>query len=253
MSKREASQFIQDGHSIFIKDLEALGYIPEGVVNWVALMGWSYDDRTEYFTLQDLVDKFNLEHLNPSPAAINFTKLDYFNGLHIRQLTRENLTQRLVPYLTNAGFQVDEDTLFRAIPIIRERLVTLDDVVPVAGFLFKEDVIPDPNDLLVDNLSPAESVKVAREVCKVIEALPEITKDIAEPAVRNLVDELGLKVGQVFRIISIAVTGQKVSPPLFETMEIVGKVKVLNRLQNAIKLLEQSELKKSSIHQTGRQ
>lgn len=248
MSKREASQLIQDGHSIFIKDLEALGYIPEGVVNWVALMGWSYDDRTEYFTLQDLVDKFNLEHLNPSPAAINFTKLDYFNGLHIRQLTRENLTQRLVPYLTNAGFQVNEDTLFRAIPIIRERLVTLDDVVPVAGFLFKEDVIPDPNDLLVDNLSPTESVKVAREVYKVIESLPEITKDIAEPAVRNLVDELGLKVGQVFRIISIAVTGQKVSPPLFETMEIVGKAKVLNRLQNAIKLLEQSELKKSSMH-----
>ncbi len=79
MSKREAADLTNDGYSIFIKDLEKLGYLPEAVINWVALMGWSYDDHTEFFSMPDLVEKFSLEKLNPSPAAINFSKLDHFN------------------------------------------------------------------------------------------------------------------------------------------------------------------------------
>jgi glutamyl-tRNA synthetase len=238
MSKRDASQLIKDGHSIFIKDLETLGYIPEGVVNWVALMGWSYDDRTELFSMRDLIDKFNLAHLNPSPAAINFTKLDYFNGLHIRNLTREDLAHRLAPYVAIAGYQFDEDRLYRAIPIIRERLVTLDDVIPVAGFFFKDVVTANPNDLIGDDLTPAESVKVARKAYEILVSLPQINKDLAEPPMRNLVEELALTAGQVFGILRVAVTGQKVSPPLFESMEIIGKDKVLERIQSAIDALE---------------
>ncbi len=238
MSKREASHLIKDGHSIFINDLEALGYIPEGVVNWVALMGWSYDDRTEFFTMKDLVEKFNLAHLNPSPAAINFTKLDYFNGLHIRNLSREDLAHRLAPYITNAGYQLDKDKLYRAIPIIRERLVTLDDVIPVAGFFFKDDVTPNPHDLIGDDLTPTESAKVVQKAYQILVSLPEINKELAELPLRNLVDELNLKAGQVFGILRVAVTGQKASPPLFESMEIIGKDKVLERIQSAIDMLE---------------
>ena len=91
MSKREATELIKDGHSIFIKDFQDLGYLPEAVVNWIALMGWSYDDRLEFFTLEDLIEKFSLEKLNPSPAAINFSKLDHFNKLHIKNLSEEDL------------------------------------------------------------------------------------------------------------------------------------------------------------------
>jgi glutamyl-tRNA synthetase len=87
MSKREDAEAINEGHSIFVKDFKDLGYTPEGVINWIALMGWSYDDKTEFFTMKDLIEKFSLEKLNPSPAAINFSKLDYFNGLHIRNLS----------------------------------------------------------------------------------------------------------------------------------------------------------------------
>ena len=238
MSKRDTSQVIQDGYSIFIKDLEGLGYLPEGVVNWMALMGWSYDDHTEFFTMQDLVEKFNLEHLNPSPAAINFTKLDHFNGLHIRHLSREDCAHRLAPFITNAGYQIDLDKLYHAVPIIQERLVTLDDVIPVAGFLFKEDVKPNPQDLVGDKLTPAGSAKIAREAYQILSALPEIKKELAEPSLRKLVEESGLKAGQVFGIIRVAVTGQKVSPPLFESMEIIGKDKVLERVQSAAEMLE---------------
>jgi len=241
MSKREASQLIVDGHSIFINDLKALGYIPEGVINWVALMGWGYDDRTEFFTMKDLVEKFNLTHLNPSPAAINFTKLDYFNGLHIRNLSREDLVYRLAPYIIKVGYRLDEDILYRAIPIIRERLVTLDDVIRIAGFLFKEEVTPNPAELVGDKLTPAESAKIAKDALNILSSLPEISKEVAEPPLRKLVVESGMKAGQVFGIIRVAVTGQKDSPPLFESMEIIGKNKVLERIQSAVDILEKMQ------------
>jgi glutamyl-tRNA synthetase len=238
MSKREASQLIQDGHSIFLKDLESLGYIPEAVINWVALMGWSYDDRTELFTLSDLVEKFNLAHLNPAPAAINFTKLDYFNGMHIRRLKRDDLAHRVIPYLENAGYPVDFEKLIHAIPVIQERLVTLDDVIPVAGFLFREEVKPVPDELIGNEMNATESANVARRAYQILDSLPNINKELAEPPLRNLVDELGLSPGQVFGILRVAVTGQKVSPPLFDCMEIIGKEKVLERIRHAIEDLE---------------
>lgn len=238
MSKREASQLVQDGHSIFLNDLEDLGYIPEGVVNWVALMGWSFDDKTEFFTLVDLIEKFNLQHLNPSPAAINFTKLDYFNGLHIRNLSRDDLAQRLAPYIVNAGYQLDENILYQTIPIIRERLVTLDDVIPVAGFFFKNTISPDPNRLVASGLSPTETADVARKIYQILAALPQMSKNLVEPPIRNYIAISGLKAGQVLGLLREAVTGQKDSPPLFESLEIIGKDKVLERIQNAIKILE---------------
>jgi glutamyl-tRNA synthetase len=86
MSKRDADEMMESGKSIFLGDMQELGYLPEAVVNWAVLMGWSYDDHTEFFTMEDLIDKFNIQKLNPSPAAINFSKLDHFNGLHIRNL-----------------------------------------------------------------------------------------------------------------------------------------------------------------------
>ena len=241
MSKRDVSQALMDGYSIFIKDLEGLGYIPEGVVNWIALMGWSYDDHTEFFTMKDLIEKFNLEHLNPSPAAINFTKFDYFNRVQILNLTRDDLAHRLEPYITSAGYQFDKDILYRAIPIIRERLVTLDDIIPVAGFLFKNDFTLNPQDLVGDKLTPIESAKIARETYQILSALPEINKEVAEPPMRELVERLGLKAGQVFGIVRVAVTGQKDSPPLFESMEIIGKDKVLERIQFAAEMLDKMQ------------
>jgi len=241
MSKRETSTLMQDGYSIFIKDLADLGYIPEGVVNWIALMGWSYDDKTEFFTMEDLIQKFNLDHLNPSPAAINFTKLDHFNGMHIRNLTRDDLVSRLSPYLVKAGYQVDNDVLNRSIPIIRERLVTLDDVVAVAGFFFKDEITPSPAELIGDRLTAHESADIARKSHQILAGLPRLTKDLAEPSMRQLVEDMTLSAGQVFGILRVAVTGQKVSPPLFESMEIIGKDKVLDRIKTAIELLEKMD------------
>ena len=241
MSKREVAQLMQDGYSIFIKDLEPLGYLPEAVVNWIALMGWSYDDHTEFFTIDDLVHKFSLDHLNPAPAAINFTKFDHFNGLHIRHLRVIDLAQRIKPYFQEAGYTVDDERLNKITPIIQERMATLDDAPVVAGFFFKEDVNPDPQELIGKKMSAAESAEAARRSLQVLGNLPELTTEVVESAMRSLVDELNLNAGQVFGILRVAITGQTVSPPLFESMAIIGKVKVLERIRNAIDILERMQ------------
>lgn len=238
MSKREAADLVKDGHSIFIKDLEGLGYIPEAVVNWISLMGWSLDDHTEFFTLSDLVDKFSLQKLNPSPAAINFTKLDYFNGLHIRNLAASDLGARLEPFFTKAGYDVDSSKLEKMIPIIRERLSTLDDAPEMAGFFFRETVEPKPEELVAKGLTAQESAAVTRQAYEVFAGLPDVLLQTTEPPMRDLVERLGLSAGQVFGILRVAVTGQKVSPPLFESIEIIGKEIVLSRMQNAIQILD---------------
>jgi len=237
MNKRDVADLGKEGHSIFIKDLDELGYIHEAVNNWIALMGWSYDDHTEVFSLQDLVEKFNLDKLNPAPAAINFTKLDYFNGLHIRALSQDDLAARLIPFFERAGLAVDKDRLTKIVPIIRERIAGLDEAPEMAGFFFRESVEPDPQDLVGKGMSAPQVVHVLREARQVLARLPELTAELSEPVMRGLLVSLRLTAGQVFGVLRVAVTGQKVSPPLFESMAIIGKEKVFARIDHAIELV----------------
>ncbi len=237
MSKREAAEALKDGYSIFITDMKELGYIPEGVLNWIVLMGWGVPED-DIMTLDEMIARFDINHLTPSPAAVNFAKLDHFNGAHIRRLPTEDLAARIKPYFLREGLAVDDDLLLRIVPLIRERLVTLDDCLPFAAWFFRETVTPKPEELVAKGLTAAQSAEVARRACVILEALPEITPALAEPPLRAYVEQSGLSAGQVFGILRVAVTGQTVSPPLFESMEIVGKEKVLARLRAAIETLE---------------
>lgn len=237
MSKRESAQMAKGGRSIFVKDLEALGYLPEAVVNWIVLMGWSYDDRTEFFTLPELVEIFNIERLNPAPASINFTKFDHFNGLHIRSLEVSNLADRIMPFLQAAGYNVERDKLLKIIPLLQKRIATLGEAPNMANFFF-EDVHPEPEKLVGQKMSPAESATATRKAYQILSGLPEINPETAEMPLRSLADELGLKVGQLFGILRVAVTGRTVSPPLLESMAIISKAKVMERIQNAIMALD---------------
>jgi glutamyl-tRNA synthetase len=238
MSKRESEQLLKDGYSIFLNDLQKLGYIPEAVVNWVALMGWSYDDHTEFLCMQDLIDKFSLERLNPSPAAINFTKFDHFNGLHIRHLTTNDLASRLKPFLERAGYPVEDHRLAKVAPIVQERIVTLEDAVSMAGFFFKDEIAPDPAELVGKDLSAAQSADALRAAYQLLVQVEEFTVEAIEQPMRLLVEELGLKPGQLFGILRVAITGQTVSPPLFESMVVIGREKILERVGTAIQILE---------------
>jgi glutamyl-tRNA synthetase len=237
MSKREVSEAMKDGHSIFVKDLKDLGFIPEGVNNWYALMGWGVAED-EVMTLDQMAERFTIDSLTPSPAAINFQKLDHFNGTHIRLLPTEELARRLKPYFLADGLAVEDDTLLKITPLIRERLVTLDDCLAFGAFFFKETVEPKREDLIAKDLDAAQSAAIARRAYALLEAQPDISHARSEAPMRAYVEETGLSPNQVFGIIRVAVTGQKVSPPLFESMEVIGREKVLERLKKAAEILE---------------
>lgn len=237
MSKREASAAIRDGYSIFVKDLQGLGYTPEGVLNWIGLMGWGVA-QDDLMSLEEMVSRFDVDRLTPSPAAINFAKLDHYNGAHIRRLPDEQLAARLKPFYLDAGYHVDDATLLAIVPLLRERLVTLDDCLAFGGFFFKDQVDPDPGELVAKGLDASQSAEIARKAYRILESLEEIIPVTAEPPLRELVEKLDLKPNQVFGILRVAITGQTVSPPLFESMQVIGREKVLERVGRAIELLE---------------
>jgi glutamyl-tRNA synthetase len=237
LSKRDSAAAMQDGHTVFVDDMKDLGYIPEGVANWIALMGWGVAEN-DVMTLEQMVQRFNIDNLTPSPAAVNFQKLDHFNGTHIRLLTTEDLAARIKPFLIGSGLEIPNETLLKVTPLIRERLVTLDDSIEFASFFFKDDVKPNPQDLIAKGLNATQSAEIAHRSYEILASLPDVSHQIAEPPMREYVEKSGYSAGQIFGIIRVAVTGQKVSPPLFESMEIIGREKVLERLQDAIRILE---------------
>lgn len=239
MSKRDTEQMRLTGESIFIKDLREMGYLPEGVINWIALMGWSYDDKTEFFTPEDLIEKFSIEKLNPKNAAIDFKKFDHFNGLHIRNLSIKELTQRSKPYFEAAGIDLSKRNLGDIIPLIQPRMVTLDEGPTWAAFFFEDQVKPNPEDLIVKGLTAASALEVAQKVLEILKSQDKFTHETIEMPLRGLAEGLELKVGQVFGILRIAVTGQQVSPPLIESMEIIGQEVCLARMEQAVKNLEE--------------
>jgi glutamyl-tRNA synthetase len=176
--------------------------------------------------------------LTPSPAAINFQKLDHFNATHIRLFTTEDLAARIKPYFIREGLNVNDEILLKIVPLLRERLVTLDDCLSFGSFFFKEDVSPNPDDLIAKGLDAKKSAEIAQRSYQILAGLPDISHEGCEPPLRAYIEESGLNANQVFGILRAAITGQKVSPPLFESMEIIGREKCLARIQNAIGILE---------------
>lgn len=236
MSKRETAAAMKDGYSIFIKDLPELGFTPEGSLNWMALMGWGVAED-DVMTIAQMIERFSVDSLTPSPAAINFQKLDHFNATHIRLFTTADLAARLKPYFTREGLNVNDEVLLKIIPLLRERLVTLDDCLAFGSFFFKESVTPNPEDLIAKGLDARQSAQIAQRAYQILVEQPDISHERCEPPLRAHVEESGLNANQVFGILRVAVTGQKVSPPLFESMEIIGKEKCLQRIKNAIEIL----------------
>jgi len=233
MSKRDTTQVMTEGHSIFIRDLKEMGYIPEGVLNWIALMGASFDEAEDVFTLEEMIKRFDIRHLNPSPAAINFEKADHFNGTHIRRLAVDDLAARLAPVFARAGFTADDAKLRRVAAVVQVRIVTLEDAVEMGGFFFRDTVAPNPKDLAGKGLTPAQSADALRAAREILAAKPAFDPAAAEEELRALAETLGYKPAVLFGIMRSAITGQAVSPPLFASMEIIGRETFLARMNAA--------------------
>jgi glutamyl-tRNA synthetase len=233
MSKRDSAQAMTEGHSIFIRDLKEMGYIPEGVLNWIALMGASFDEAEDVFSLEELVQRFDFKHLNPSPAAINFEKADHFNGTHIRRLPVDDLAARLKPVFAKAGYNPGDATLRKVAAVVQVRIITLDDAIDMGGFFFRESVSPSPKELVGKGLTPAQSAEALRAAREILAAKPGFDPAALEEELRALAEKLGYKPGVLFGMMRAAITGQPVSPPLFASMEIVGRETFLARLEKA--------------------
>jgi len=239
MSKRDSEALRESGKPIFLADFGKMGYLPEAVVNWAALIGWSYDDKTEIFSMDELIEKFSIEKLSPAPAVLNYSKLDHFNGVYIRELEVSDLAKRIKPFFEDAGFEVsDEVKLLKVAAVLQVRLAKLTDAPGMGGFFFLDEVHPEPESLIGKGMSVESSLEMAKRIEALLESFPDFGEATANQPLRDLATELGLKAGHVFGFLRNAMTAQKVSPPVFETMEIIGREKVLERIRKAITLLE---------------
>lgn len=220
-----------------VRDFRRQGYLPEAMVNYLARVGWSYDDKTEIFTREELIRYFDLSGINSSPARFSYERLDWINGYYIRQLDADDLAERLVPFLAEAGFTATAAQVRPIVPLIRERLKKLSDVVEWTDFFFKEQIECDPAMLLGKKMTAAESLVALRRVREVLVSLPDFRAETIEPPLRALADELGLKAGQLLGIVRVAVTGKEVAPPLFETLALLGQARTVARLDRAVEML----------------
>ncbi len=218
-----------------------MGYLPEAMVNYLALLGWAYDGSTEIMSKQELIERFSIEKINKTGAVFDITKLDWMNGYYIRQLTVEDLTSRLMPFLESAGLATENDRPYveRIVPLIRERLKKLAEAAEITAFFFAGTLEYDNRLLVAKGLTPEASLAALRVARERIAALPNWDSTTLEEAIRPLAEELGLKTGQLFGILRAASTGRTAAPPLFETMEVLGRERTMARLGEAERLLQQ--------------
>jgi glutamyl-tRNA synthetase len=211
--------------SYFIKG----GYLPEAVTNFLCNVGWNYgkkDERGEevqVFSKEEAAAVFDITRVTSSGTKFDVVKLQWLNGEYIRLMAPDALAERLRPPLEQGGYTVDMDLLRRITPLIQPRLKVLNDVIPVAGFFFAPEVHPAPEALVQKGMTPESTRQALIATLETLAALPDFAAATQEAALRALATTLGLKPGQLFGAIRTAISGQNVSPPLFESMEALGR------------------------------
>src|ERR671920_833513 len=208
-----------------VQDLRAAGYLPEAVRNYIALLGWGYDETTTFFTVGELMERFSLERVSKAPAVFDEQKLRWLNGRYVRELGVDELTKRLERYLGRDG------DLQPAVAISEEKMQTLADFWPLAGFIFDGPADdPKAREKWLGEDGPA-SLHAAREALAAVEpfGLPGI-----EQALRGVVESRGVKPKDVFQPVRVALAGTTVSPGIFETLEVLGRDEALRRIDGAL-------------------
>jgi glutamyl-tRNA synthetase len=236
LSKRHAG-FTEDGRQVLVlaHEFRDAGYVPEAVVNFLTNIGWNFGDDVEIFSVQEAIARFDLKDVHPNNSSYPIEKLDWLNGEYIRAMPVERLAVLLREPFERTGLEVNVETLLKVTPLVQPRIKTLNEAVEVAGFIFREDFTPSPPEELIQKGMDVDRTRMALEqLAELTSALTDFSRDAQEAAYRELATSLGVKAGVLFNIMRVATTGQKVSPPLFETNEIIGKAVVLERLQIAL-------------------
>jgi glutamyl-tRNA synthetase len=200
------------------------GVIADALVNYLALVGWSFDDHTNFMTRAELVERFTLERVGASPATLDYQKLDWLNGTYLRALPAKEYADVLVDYLREQGYDWPEARIRAAVPLVQEKIERLGQFPDFAGFLFSRRNGYDPKTLDAGVLAAAEETLAGVE---------PFTAEAIEQALRALAERVGQKPRQAFQPIRVAVTGSTVSPGLFESIELLGRDETLARIRDA--------------------
>jgi glutamyl-tRNA synthetase len=228
--------------AVSITEYRELGYLPETMVNFLALLGWSLDDRTELIPREELMANFSLERVSQTAAIFNQEKLGWMNGVYIRSLSGEDFTQRALPFLdkdlpSEVRRPLDKKYIRQIMPLVQERSKTLAEVVELSRFFFTEDLDYDVSLLIGKGMSRESTLTALQKSWASLNKLKAFAADSLEGVLRPLAAELGLKTGQLFGVLRVAVTGQTAAPPLFQTMAVLGRERCLRRIEAAIKKL----------------
>ena len=217
------------------------GFLPEGLLNYLALLGWAIAEDRDIFGMDEMVAAFSIDRVNPNPARFDLKKAEAINAAHLRALPVEDLAQRMLPFLQSAGVVGEtasddqRSMLLAAAPLVQERMVTLSESVEMLGFLFVDEAsfTHDPADAakLLDSEEGRKVVRAAHDALATLETWE--TSAIDEALRRALIEELGLKPRNAFGPVRVAVTGRRISPPLFESLELLGRERSLGRLGGA--------------------
>lgn len=226
-----------------VLEYREMGFLPDALVNFLALLGWSLDDKTELLSRRQLIENFSIERVNKSGAIFNIEKLNWMNGQYFRAMSAEELADMLLSYWSlypaeSIPENPPRELVVQIVPLIRERLKTLKDAAPLVAFFFTDGVEYDTGELTQKGMDEDATTTALRECLAALHVLPVFDAESIEGALRPLADELGLKTGQLLGTLRVATTGLKVAPPLFQTIEILGRRRSLAAIAEASERLE---------------
>ena len=235
--------------STSVIDFRKRGYLPEALINYVTMVGWAYDDSREFFTKDELEKLFSLEKISKSPGVFDYKKLEWFNGQYIRKKSEAELIKEVIPYLKKDGI-ISEDVTDREMNIIKnmmslmaERLHFMSDISELAGFLFKDISEYTLADLIPKKMDYKGTVEVLEGARELVEGFESRSDEENEELFRRKSEEVKVKLGSMLMPLRVAISGSKVSPPIFGSLRLLGVEKALERIDHVIDLLKK-EVKK---------
>ena len=225
-----------------LTDYREQGFLPEAMLNFLALLGWSLDDKTEILSLEELVKHFSLQRVGKSAAIFNRDKLEWMNGIYLRQIDLEDFTKRALPFLderlpAEVKRPLDNDYVKQVMLLVQERVKSLADIPELTSFFFLDNIEYDTSMLLIKGMEPQIAARALQVALEKLEPLPAWDIDSLENTLRPLTADLDLSASKLFGLLRVATTGRTAAPPLFQSMATLGKEKCLQRIKKALQKL----------------
>jgi len=227
------------------------GFLPDAVFNFMSLLGWSPGDDTEVMSRDEIIERFTIERINDSPATFDSEKLEWMNGVYIRDMDTERLMDLLIPFMECAESEggmpdsvkrpINRNYLRELVPLVHERLKLLTEGSEMLDFFFSDKVEPAAKDIPGRKMDVDLTIDALAAALKLCRTVSPFEPDQLETAYRSLAEEMGLKPGQLFSPIRVTTTGKTFAPPLFDTMAAIGRARCITRMERGLEILKSTQ------------